>query len=690
MIPYLQRYNLLIGDAQVMDVNRVTAADYAQAYVEAVELFHDVFDRILTNESVPTYENTIRPYLVAIDTVGRIHSAASTHSDVWKTPEMIEVCASISGKYKTLCADIMQNKVFFARFETVSAQSDMLSPPRRRIIQKLAAEFEDYGISLDPLMQARLKEIDIKINDLTKKQFQETVHQSALASALYIEAAEELSGLENKEIEGYAEAARKAGHDTGYLVDITDRLAVDRILQQCSCRTTRKEIYNVQNAIGTSEPHATEGIIREISELRAERANILGYSTYADYILRDRMVGGLEKLNVFLQSMQDQLLPHYRAEVAAVTAYANAHGHAGKLQPWDIDYWTEQYKQHTFSIDMKALEPYLQVTNVINSLVAHAGNLYDLELVAAPDLPVQDPAVSAYRVYDKATKILKGTFILDLFSRPETKSGGAWELSYRNVDAESDTPVPCVVGVHMNLNPNIPVISFSDVETAFHEFGHGMHELIGQDQEADIIRGTNVQYDFVEMPSQFLENFVQDPMFMSDFLRHNVTGEPCPIELLKGLRDYSNFGFAQNRLKVVQNSQYDLAMHTDPERRRGTLAEIMRRETLDAEISPLTKPYPLTRFPHLWSDPVGYSAGYYSYVWSSVLDAQVYASFEVEGYDFARRKLKQVLAVGGAEDANQLFTRHYGPINSVHLLQRMGISVHKKSLPVLEPSMSMM
>ncbi|MES2729677.1 MAG: M3 family metallopeptidase [Pseudomonadota bacterium] len=689
MVPYLQRYNLLVGKEQVPDFQRITPSDYCQAFQEAKLVFQEEFARLLTQDGLPTYENTILPYLQAMDKVENVIAQLTSHTVVAITPEMEEMDKRMTGELITLEADVLQNPVFYEAFKAVAAGSETLSPERQRILAKLGDQFEDLGVGLAPDQQAQLKHIDLQLNDLTKMGFGVTLREATMAASVHIQTIQELEGLEDVRIEGCRQQAKEAGYESGYLIVPTDRTVVEGLLQKCACRTTREALYLAQNTIGTVAPHVTEPAIHQIAALRAERAQILGYKSHADYVLRNRMIGSLENLNTFLDAVTDHLLPHYQNEVALVTEYANEKGHDGELKAWDVDYWTGQYKQEKFGIDVQALEPYLQIPTILEGILGHISNLYGLRYDPAADVPVPHKDVSAYRVYDTQTGELRGIFMADLFKRDGQKIGGAWECAYRTVNDTVSPSIPCIVGIHMNLAPGVSTISLGDLATLIHEKGHATHDLLGQGYEANIIRGTNVQRDFVELPSQVLENFIGDTAFMHGFLRHHETGEPCPLELLKRIKEYNTFSAARDRLKVVQNCQYDLAMHTDPARRHGTLAEIEARETIDADISPLVIPYPLTRFPHLWSSGTGYSAGYYAYLWASVLDAQAYASFAELGDKHAGQILKGVLAAGGSVEANELFTGAYGPIDIKHMLRACGVQTKgaegRVNAPALRP-----
>lgn len=686
MPSHLERQNLLIGPEGVPDFANITPADYEVSFNEAVAAEREVFAKIIADEGPATFANTVAPFLRAGDRVNNIIGGLWSHVMAEGTDALSDLKTRLITDYTLQTAIYMQDPQFAARVQAVADTADTLSDKERYILQKFMHGFTDYGTLQDAAAQTHIKELDAQLTELTE-QFMKNLKEARIAQAVYFADAAELDGVNGADLAGFAAQAQEKGHNGGYLV-VPERLLVDKLLTECTNSASRKRLYDALTGTGAGAVGATEPVIHAIAEARAERAQACGFTTYADYVLRTRMVSSIDQLDSFLTDMTAHLLPHYAQEVATVTEYAAKHGHAGKLEAWDIDYWTAQYKQDAFQLDMAALEPYLHTDKVVAALLVHIGALYDVSFKTADDLPRTEKGVQPYRVYDATSGELLAVLLVDLYARPESKEGGAWEAEYLNGETDEDTQQarPAVVGLHMNLGAPMPgypsIIDLRNIETLFHEMGHVMHAILGQNQPFGLIRGTAVQQDFVEMPSQVLENFVNEPDFMAAFLTHADNGAPPPAEALQTLAEYAQFGRAQVLLKLIQNSRYDLAMHTTPERRAGTIAQIMERETISAELSPLVRPYQITRFDHLFSSPGAYAVGYYSYAWSDVLDAQVYGRIKHDKTGLERAKLKETLQAAGSEDATALFTGKFGPIDMKYALARAGVVIGPAGAPL--------
>ncbi|MES2729678.1 MAG: M3 family metallopeptidase [Pseudomonadota bacterium] len=673
MADYLLKRGLLVGPEQVPDFRRITPDDYRQAYSDQVADFQAVLKAVRENGEAPTYDNTILPFLRALDKLENVTKLAGSHQRAHNTPEMVAMVKEISVNYAGLNTQTMQDGLLHTRFQAVQESATQLSPARRRILEKLEDEFinagtvRQDGMATDSKTQARIKEIDTTLFEKSAD-FNATLGASRLSLAVYIEDAAQLEGVDPLQIQKYAQHALDQGHTSGFLI-VPDRLQVDTLLSVCKDPQTRERLFKAVNAMGATPPHVTTEIIKEMAELRAERAQLLGFDTYADYVLRNRMITNVTDLNAFEERMAAHLLPQYRKDVEIVADFAAKNGHVGPIQPWDIDYWTAQYKQTTYNMDMKALEPYLHADKTVPGMLNNLGDMYGLRFERGLDIPVPHDDVMAYRVFDQTSGELISIAMMDLYARPGQKSGLTRMEDYRYAE-EGATPI---MGLQMNL-PNTGIIDLANTQTLFHETGHVVHSILSQRQEANMLRGINVQGDFLEMPSQVIENVTRDKAFMSQFLRHHETGAPCPPELLENLNGYMYFGFSQSRLRLIQNSQYDLAMHSTPERRAGTFEEIMKREELSAELTPLVRPYPLTRFDHLWFMPTGYAVGYYSYLWSDVLNSQATAAVQANPQD-GQERLIEMMQKGAAEEAGAMFNRLFGPVDETHFLKRIGINV---------------
>jgi peptidyl-dipeptidase Dcp len=685
---YFARNGLLVGAEQVPDYMNISVADYQAAYAEVADAQKAAFDAIIASDAPPTYANTITPFLDSDDAVGNLIYMAYSHTMVNATDEMMDLRQDLLTRNVEQYAGFIQNPDFAARVKVVQENAASLTPVEARLLEKVADQFVDYGTMLDAASQQRIKDIEVRLTELTTD-FMKNLRDGRNANAVYFADLDQLAGVNQNDIETFAAHAREAGKDSGYLV-VPERLLVDKLLAECTNRDTRAALYTaLTTTCANGSAFATENLIKEICDLRAERAALCGFENYAEYVLRNRMVKSVAELDQVLVDGGRKLFPHFAQEIETVTAYAEANGHEGKLEPWDIDFWMTRYKAETFAIDMAALEPYLHTDSVVVGLLADMEAFYDVTINKAEDLPTTHEDVTAYRVHEAVSGRLLAVLMVDMYARPATKEGGAWMSEFRA--RSNDGSLPAIIGLQMNMTRpaagQASIIDIPNTETLFHEQGHVMHGILGQDQPHNIIRGTNVATDFVEMPSQILENFVHEPDFMAQFLRHHETGEECPVELLGRLAEYSSFGRAQPMLKIIQNSRYDLAMHMSPDKRAGSLDDIMARETISSDISPLVRPYQLYRFDHLFSSSGAYAVGYYSYYWSDVLDAQAYD--RVKHTQDGRRNLIEALKSGGSEDETALFTRLFGPVDPSYALARAGVNDNDSDdAPAASPAVS--
>lgn len=681
MSDYLRAHGLLLGPEGLPNFRRIAAQDYQQAFMAAESAVKNALTQIIDNPDVPTYDNTIAPFLKVLDQAENISKLAGAHHRAQTTAELAETDKTLSAGYSRIRTEAMQNGDFYTRFAAVQEMASTLSPERQRILEKLRDDFVGLGMinedgqPTSSQVKTRIQEIDARLFEQAAA-FNKTLNDSRLASAVYLGDASQLEGVGDQAKMAFAKQARERGYAQGYLI-YPDRLLVDTLLATCRDRDLRERLFNAVNGMGQTPPHQTTGIIQEMAELRAERAQLLGFETYADYVLRNRMVTNVNDLIAFQERMAAHLLPHYRKEVEIVTAYAQQNGHTGPLQPWDIDYWTSQYKQENFGLNAAALEPYLHADKTVPAMLDYLGQQYGLRFTRGDDIPTPHDDVMAFRAYDSVTGELRSIVILDLYAREGQKQGITRMNDFRYAE-DGLTPI---MGLQMNLPKGAPgsptIIDLGNTQTLFHEMGHVIHGILGQKPSANTVRAINVG-DLLEMPSQVIENVTRDPAFMSQFLRHHATGAPCPPELLQNLNDYMYFGFAQSRLRLIQNSQYDLALHSTPDRRAGTPAEMMAREELDPVLTPLIRPYPPERFEHLWFQPTAYAVGYYSYLWTDVLNAQASHILQMDRAG-GQARLIELMEAGNAERADKLFERLFGPVDETYFLKRLGIDPSQPS-----------
>jgi len=536
-----------------------------------------------------------------------------------------------------------------------TAEARSLTGAMKRYLTKTIDSFKRHGADLPAEGKARLKEIDVALTEVTTK-FSENVLDSTNAYELLIEDEKQLSGLPPAAIaaaRASAESKDKPGwrftlHGPSYIALMTylDDSAI------------RQRVWHAYNTRATAEPHDNRQLLAKILELRREKARLLGFQDFADLVLDDRMAHTGNTAQKFLDDLRVRTEPRFREENAALETYAGR-----KLEPWDVGYWSEKQRAALYDFDEEALRPYFSLENVVNGMFEIFGRIFGIRVEEEAGVPAWDPAVKCYAIRDAATGIALGSFYSDWFPR-ENKRGGAWmdSLLTGNPTAEDPTQRRPHLGLICgNLTPPVDgkpaLLTHREAETIFHEFGHLLHHLLSR-VEVRSLAGTSVPWDFVELPSQIMENWCWERESLDLFARHWQTGERLPEELFQKMKRAKTFRAANTQMRQLGFGMVDLALHRQWDGHTDVLS--YARETLAPfAAAPLPADYAMIAgFTHLFSSPVGYGAGYYSYKWAEVLDADAFTRFRKEGvfsatvgHDFRDK----ILARGDSEDPAVLF-----------------------------------
>ena len=536
-----------------------------------------------------------------------------------------------------------------------TAEARSLTGAMKRYLTKTIDSFKRHGADLPAEGKARLKEIDVALTEVTTK-FSENVLDSTNAYELLIEDEKQLAGLPPAAIaaaRASAESKDKPGwrftlHGPSYIALMTylDDSAI------------RQRVWHAYNTRATAEPHDNRQLLAKILELRREKARLLGFQDFADLVLDDRMAHTGNTAQKFLDDLRVRTEPRFREENAALETYAGR-----KLEPWDVGYWSEKQRAALYDFDEEALRPYFSLENVVNGMFEIFGRIFGIRVEEEAGVPAWDPAVKCYAIRDAATGIALGSFYSDWFPR-ENKRGGAWmdSLLTGNPTAEDPTQRRPHLGLICgNLTPPVDgkpaLLTHREAETIFHEFGHLLHHLLSR-VEVRSLAGTSVPWDFVELPSQIMENWCWERESLDLFARHWQTGERLPEELFQKMKRAKIFRAANTQMRQLGFGMVDLALHRQWDGHTDVLS--YARETLAPfAAAPLPADYAMIAgFTHLFSSPVGYGAGYYSYKWAEVLDADAFTRFRKEGvfsatvgHDFRDK----ILARGDSEDPAVLF-----------------------------------
>ncbi len=575
-------------------------------------------------------------------------------------------------------SSIALREVLYRRLSEFAASDarKQLSPTRERFVEKTMAEFKRHGATLSAADKERLRELDRELSVLTTR-FAQNVLDATNAFELVIEDEKKLAGLPASALEGARESAKSKGR-AGFRLTL-QAPSVLAVLGYADDAALRETIWRAYNGRGGSDEYDNRPLVNRILTLRKERAKLLGFRDFADLVTEERMAKTGQKAQSFVDELTAKTEPAFKRENEELYAFRRElEGEsAPELAPWDVGYYSEKLKRARYAFDDEELKPYFSFDAVLRGAFELAERLYQVRIEEAQGLEVWDDAVRAFRIFDtKAEKI--GTFYVDPYPR-ENKRGGAWMHGL----LAAVPPDPHIAVFCANVPPpsggKPALLTHRDAETIFHEFGHLLHHCLSR-VEVRSLSGTRVVQDFVELPSQIMENWCTEREGLNLFARHYETGAPIPDALLERLRAARTFRAANQQMRQLGFASVDLAIHRDydPDRDGDPLRygnRILERYSAAA----VPDDYGLLLgFLHLFSHPVGYAAGYYSYKWAEVLDADAFGRFRTEGVlspvvgaEFRDR----VLAQGDSRDPTELFVHFMGREPRLDaLLQRLGLS----------------
>ncbi|MEY3775095.1 MAG: hypothetical protein RLZZ129_1875 [Verrucomicrobiota bacterium] len=660
----------------------IQPAHFLPAYEAAMAENLAEIDAIASNPEPATFENTLVALERAGRTLARVSAIFGNLNGTVTNPELQAIERTMSPKLAAHRDAIVLNPALFARIKHVHEIRATLGLDAEslRLVERTYEGFVRAGANLGADDQQRLRALNAELATLHTT-FAQNVLKERNATALIVETREELAGLSDAAIATAAAAAAKAGHGGKYLLSLlnttgqpplsalTNRAVRERLMQASLNRNSRGGEFD------------NRAVISRIARTRAERATLLGYATHADLQVADQTAGSIAAINRLMTQLVPPAIKNARREAADLQAMINATGGGHELAAWDWDFYTERVRRARYAFDASQVRPYFELNRVlVDGVFFSAEKLFGLTFRARPDLPKYHEDTSVWEVFDADGTSL-ALFIVDWYARPE-KRGGAWMSSYvTQSDLLGTRPV---VANHLNV-PKPPagqptLMTFDEVTTAFHEFGHGVHGLLSAVRYPRF-SGTSVPRDFVEFPSQVYEIFADDPAVLANYARHHVTGEPIPAALLEKIEAAAKFnqGFATSEYlaaTLLDQAWHQLAPDAVPDA-DGVLAfEAEALAQAGFDFAPVPPRYRSPYFSHIFSSN-GYAAGYYSYIWAEVLDA--------DGADWIKhngglsRKVgdhlrRTVLSRGGSADAMQLYRDFAGREPDVkHLLRRRGL-----------------
>ena len=678
--PFLHPYGTP-HDAVPFD--RIELADYEEAMMEGIRRDNESIDRIVNNPDEPTFENTIIPedevkgrkhYYDLLDRVTTVFFnllSAESNDD-------LEALAQKMSPILTRHAnDVSLNPKLFARIKYVHDHHRELTPEESMLLEKSYDGFVRSGALLDEKGKQRLRELTEEASRLSLI-FSQNLLKENKAFELNITDEAQLDGLPESVRETAAETARERG-EKGWVFTL-DAPSYVPFMMYSSQRDLRKKMYMARATQGTHDNgNSNIEVCKRLINLRREMAQLLGYKTYADYVMKYRMASNVKNVYKLLDDLIENYKPTALKEQADIQALARKlEGDDFEVMPWDSSYYSHKLKLEKFDLDPEMLRPYLEVSNVIKGVFGLATRLYGITFKERNDIPVYNPDVRTYEVSDTDGSYLALLYV-DFHPR-KGKQDGAWMTEYQGQWIERDgTNVRPHVSLVMNLSrptaDKPALLNLSEVETFLHEFGHSLHGMFANTR-FESLSGTNVWWDFVEMPSQFMENYAVEKDFLHTFAFHYKTGEPMPDELIDKVVASRNFNAASACLRQVSFGLLDMAYYTLTEPFTANLMEFEKKAWAKAII---TKQLPdtcmTTQFSHIMAG--GYAAGYYSYKWAEVLDADVFSVFKKNGI-FDRKTAQSfrdnILSRGGTEHPMVLYKRFRGQEPTIEaLLERDGI-----------------
>ena len=659
--------------------DRIRLEDYESAMTEGMKQEEDAIRNILAETGEPTFENVILPETDQL--LSRATTVFFNLTSAHTNDEMDALAQKMTPLLTAHSNRITLNEELFEKIKYVYEHRDRLDSEQKRLTEKVYNGFERNGANLKGKDKEEFARITTELSSLTLD-FSQKLLKELNAFKLHVTTQEQLEGLPQRQLEAAQLAAKEEGLE-GWLFTLHAPSYIP-FITYADNRELRKQMYMARNTLchKDNEFDNRKNVAR-IVELRTKKAQLLGYETYAQYALSQRMAQDTQHVYDLLDTLSDACLPTAQKQVKEVEELARkTEGENFVLQPWDFAYYSHKLKVERFDVDEEKLRPYFSLAQVQEGIFSLAHRLYGISFTENSHIPVFHPDVKAYEVTDS-----DGTFLAilytDFFPRA-SKQGGAWMTSYQEQYIEKDgTDVRPHVSLTANFTPPTAdkpsLLSLDEVETFLHEFGHCLHGIFSKVRYRSL-SGTNVRWDFVELPSQIMENFATEPQFLHTFARHYETGEPIPENLIDRIVQSRKFQAAYNCIRQVSFGLLDMGFYTQQEAITEPIEDFEQKMMQSTQLLPHPSGCCMAvQFSHIMSG--GYAAGYYSYKWAEVLDADAFAVFRQAGIfdkDTAEKFRECILSKGDTEPPMELYRRFRGKEPQVDaLLERTGVTQEK-------------
>ena len=644
------------------EFDKIKNEHYLPAFEAGVAEGKAEIDAIVANEEEPTFENTIEAMEYAGQTLNNVAGIFYNLMEAHTNDQMQEIAEKVAPMLTEFSMYTSLNAPLFEKVKTVYNKKDELGlePDQMKLLENTYKGFVRGGANLSDEDKAVYSKLSEELS-LATLQFSKNVLDATNAYTLHVTDSADLAGLPEYVKALGAETAKEKGLE-GWAFTLAYP-SFGPFMKYSENRELREQMWTAYNSKAIGGESDNSEIVKKIVDLRIKIANILGYETYADYALENRMAKDRNTVTEFIGNLLNQSMAFAKKDVNDVQKYAEANGFTGKLMPWDFSYWSERLQTEQYSLNEELLKPYFQLENCIDAVYGLATRLYGITFHELKDMPVYHEEVKVYEVKDADGSHL-ALLYADFFPRA-SKRGGAWMTEFRGQSIKNDVEYRPFVNIVMNFTKptaDTPsLITHSELVTFLHEFGHALHGILAQGRYPSMT-GTGVSRDFVELPSQIMENWAYEPEYLNTFAKHFQTGDPIPMELIEKIVAAKNFQAGYAQVRQLHFGYLDMAWHT--------LKEVPAMETIVFEQNTLA-PYLVmpsvegtgftNSFSHIFAG--GYSAGYYSYKWAEVLEADAFSLFQEKGIfntDVAAAFRKEILEKGGVEDEAVIYRNFRG------------------------------
>ena len=658
--PLLEKSTLRYG-APAFD--EIRTEHYMPAFNAAIAKGKAEIDSIVNNPEDPTFENTILALEYAGSDLSRVSGIFFNVNEANTNEQMQAIAEEISPVMTEYSMSILLNDKLFERVKQVYGQLDSLDlgPEEKRLTEITYRNFARNGANIPADRKEEFSKIQEELSLLSLK-FGKNVLDATNAYILRITDSSQLAGLPESAVAAGAAEAKSRNLD-GWVYTL-QYPSMEPFMKYSDIRSLREQMWRASNAKCIDGESSNENVVKRIVELRIKEAELLGFDKYSDYILEERMAKSTGTVEDFLNDLLVKSLPFAKRDVRQIQDYAKANGLEGKLMPWDFTYYATKYKDEKYKLNDEMLKPYFKLENVQQAVFALADSLYGLKFTEAKDIPGYHPDVKVYDVTDASGRHM-ALFYSDFFPR-DGKRSGAWMTSFREQGYDKDgveqRPLVSIVCNFTKPTENEPsLLTFYEVTTLLHEFGHALHGMLS-DVRYPSLASPNVAWDFVELPSQIMENWATEKEYLASWAKHYKTGEVMPDELIRKIVDSKNFNSGYAQVRQLTFGICDMAWHTLEKVPSESVEQFETEAVAKCQIMPVVKGTAFSpSFSHIFAG--GYAAGYYSYKWAEVLEADAFQLFKEQGIfnkEVSGSFRKNILSRGNTEDADVLYRNFRG------------------------------